>query len=98
MGLAYFDNAATTFPKPNIVYEAMNDFYKNHSGSFGRGNYAGSMQVGMLVADTRKRIQQLFHCPAKQVIFTPSATIALNIVIQGKHRKSSKAVVFRCFP
>lgn len=97
MVLAYFDNAATTFPKPNIVYEAMNDFYKNHSGSFGRGNYAGSMQVGMLVADTRKRIQQLFHCPAKQVIFTPSATIALNIVIQGMIVKGVKNIYISPF-
>lgn len=80
--MAYFDNAATTYPKPDVVYEAMDMFYRNNSGSFGRGNYKSALHVGDVVADTRKRLQALFHCPAKQVVFTPTATIALNIVIQ----------------
>ena len=37
----------------------------------------------MLIADTRKRLQNLLHAPAKKVIFTPSATVALNMIIQG---------------
>lgn len=90
--MAYFDNAATTFPKPKIVYEAMNVFYRNNSGSFGRGNYQSALHVGDVVADTRKRIQALFHCPAKQVVFTPTATIALNIVIQGMIVKGVKNI------
>ena len=39
--------------------------------------------AGSIISDTRKKIQELLHCPAKQVIFTPTATIALNIIIQG---------------
>lgn len=42
-----------------------------------------SATAGGLIADTRKKLQKLFHCPAKQVVFTPTATIALNIIIQG---------------
>lgn len=95
--MAYFDNAATTYPKPDIVYEAMNEFYRNNSGSFGRGNYKSALHVGDLVADTRKRLLALFHCPAKQVVFTPSATIALNIIIQGLIAKNVKNVYISPF-
>ena len=95
--MAYFDNAATTYPKPKIVYEAMNVFYRNNSGSFGRGNYQSALHVGDVVADTRKRIQALFHCPAKQVVFTPTATIALNIVIQGMIVKGVKNIYISPF-
>lgn len=95
--MAYFDNAATTYPKPNIVYESMHDFYQNHSGSFGRGNYKAATQVGDLVVDTRKRIQALFHCLAKQVVFTPSATIALNMIIQGLIAKNIKNIYISPF-
>lgn len=95
--MAYFDNAATTYPKPDKVYEAMNEFYRNNSGSFGRGNYKSAMHVGDLVADTRKRLLSLFHCPAKQVVFTPSATIALNIIIQGMVRKNIKNIYISPF-
>ena len=81
--MAYFDNAATTYPKPECVYHTMDEFYRNTGGSAGRGNHSFSMATGNLVAETRKKIQELLHCPAKQVVFEPTATIALNIIIQG---------------
>lgn len=81
--MAYFDNAATTYPKPECVYQTMDVFYRNTGGSAGRGNHSFSMATGNIVAETRKKIQELLHCPAKQVIFEPTATIALNIIIQG---------------
>lgn len=81
--MAYFDNAATTFPKPAYVYDFMDSFYRNAGGSFGRGEYGIAQSVKGLVADTRQRLQQLLHCPAKQVVFEPTATIALNVIIQG---------------
>ena len=81
--MAYFDNAATTYPKPECVYQTMDEFYRNTGGSAGRGNHSFSMATSNLVAETRKKIQELLHCPAKQVVFEPTATIALNIIIQG---------------
>lgn len=81
--MAYFDNAATTYPKPECVYAYMDTFYRNNGGSAGRGNYARAQTAGALIADTRARIQSLLHCPAKQVVFTPTATIALNMILQG---------------
>lgn len=81
--MAYFDNAATTYPKPDDVYSFMNEFYRQCGGNVGRGDYGIAKSAGALVADTRSRLQELLHCPAKQVIFTPTATIALNIILQG---------------
>lgn len=81
--MAYFDNAATTYPKPESVYSFMDKFYRQSGGNAGRGNYSIAQTAGGLISDTRKLVQDLLHCPAKQVVFTPTATIALNMIIQG---------------
>ena len=81
--MAYFDNAATTYPKPDEVYSFMDNFYRNHGGSAGRGDYALANNAKSIIDETRQLLQELLHCPAKQVIFTPTATIALNMIIQG---------------
>lgn len=81
--MAYFDNAATTYPKPEIVYDFMDAFYRTNGASLGRGTHQKAVAAGELVHDTKNRIKKLLHCPSKEVIFTPTATIALNIIIQG---------------
>lgn len=81
--MAYFDNAATTYPKPESVYSFMDKFYRQSGGNAGRGNYSIAQTAGGVISDTRKLVQDLLHCPAKQVVFTPTATIALNMIIQG---------------
>lgn len=81
--MAYFDNAATSYPKPDEVYAFMDRFYRNHGGSAGRGDYNLALTAKGLIEETRKTIKELLHAPAKQVVFTPSATIAINMIIQG---------------
>lgn len=81
--MAYFDNAATTYPKPECVYDYMDKFYRESGGNAGRGNYEQAKSAGELISNTRAMVKELLHCPVKQVIFTPSATIALNMIIQG---------------
>ena len=95
--MAYFDNAATTFPKPDIVYTSMDQFYRANGASAGRGSYEKAASVSQLVSRTRSQIQTLLDCPAKQVVFTPTATIALNIIIQGLVRKEKKTVYITPF-
>ena len=95
--MAYFDNAATTFPKPEAVYKSMDLFQRHTGGSFGRGNYGFSASMKGVVDDTRSKIADLFHCPAKQVIFEPSATISLNIIIQGIIRQGAKNIYISPF-
>ncbi len=81
--MAYFDNAATTFPKPECVYSSMDSFYRSSGGSAGRGKHQMALGAGQLAQITRDRICSLLRCPGKQVIFTPTATIALNMILQG---------------
>lgn len=56
--MSYFDNAATTYPKPDAVYSFMDSFYRNHGGSVGRGGYALATTAKGLVDETRKLIQE----------------------------------------
>ena len=80
---AYFDNAATTFPKPEEVYRAMDSFYRECGVNVGRGQHKLATRAAALVEETRGLLLDLNHCPAKRVVFTPSATEALNIILRG---------------
>ena len=95
--MAYFDNAATTFPKPDVVYSFMDSFYRNHGGSAGRGEYALANTAKGVIDETRNLLKDLLHCPAKQVIFTPTATVALNMIIQGEIAKGAKNIYISPF-
>ncbi|MGM9929324.1 MAG: aminotransferase class V-fold PLP-dependent enzyme [Bacillus sp. (in: firmicutes)] len=90
--MAYFDNAATTFPKPECVYKFMDQFYRNCGGSAGRGQYASAQSIGSLLFETRELIKELLHCPSKSVVFEPTDTIALNIIIQGVISSGAKNI------
>ena len=81
--MAYFDNAATTFPKPEMVYKAMDEFYRASGANAGRGSYGLAANAKQVIDETRVLVRQVLQCPSKQVIFTPTATIALNVIIQG---------------
>lgn len=95
--MAYFDNAATTFPKPVEVYEFMDKFCRNFGSSFGRSLSKEQQTVSKLVADTRNKLKKLLHCENKVVIFTPTATLALNMIIQGILDKNIKNVYITPF-
>ena len=95
--MAYFDNAATSFPKPEIVYQSMDQFNRNTSGSFGRGNYGVTGHVRGLTEETRSNIQRLLQCASKQIVFEPTATISLNIIIQGVIEKGVRTVYISPF-
>ena len=95
--MAYFDNAATTFPKPEEVYSFMDSFYRNNGGNAGRGGYSIAKTAAGLISDTRIRLMNLLHCNAKQVIFCPSATIALNMILQGLLKQNMKNIYITPF-
>ena len=78
--IAYFNNAATTFPKPEEVYSFVDKFYRESGVNSGRGQ---NNSASKLTQDTRNLMLELFHCPSKKVVFTPSATEAINIILQG---------------
>ena len=77
---AYFNNAATTFPKPEEVYSFVDEFYRKSGLNSGRGQNDSTSKI---IQDTRNLLLEMFHCHAKKVVFTPSATEAINVVLQG---------------
>lgn len=52
--MAYFDNAATTYPKPDIVYSFMDEFYRSSGANAGRGNYGLAQSAKQMIDETRK--------------------------------------------
>ena len=81
--MPYFDNAATTFPKPEMVYAFTDKFYREYGANIGRGQHKMAFVANKLREETRELLLDLFHCPAKKAVFTHTATEALNIVLQG---------------
>lgn len=80
---AYFDNAATTFPKPSVVYDYADSFYRNSGGNIGRGGNALAVAAGEIAKAAKSNLKKLYGCPADEVIFTASATDALNRILLG---------------
>lgn len=90
--MIYFDNAATTFPKPKEVYDYMDDFYRKNSASAGRGQYKMSSESSALISQTKEKLLSVLKCPNREVILTSTATIALNMILQGLSIESDSNV------
>lgn len=83
----YMDNAATSFPKPDTVHQAMLHFATTLGASPGRGSYQESVHAGELLNITRERITQLINSQnPNHVIFTLNCSDALNLAIKGALR------------
>ncbi|MBL4935572.1 aminotransferase class V-fold PLP-dependent enzyme [Clostridium sp. YIM B02515] len=80
----YLDNAATTFPKPECVYTFMDEFYRNYGVNAGRSGYKLSKKASEIIQETRTELSNLVGVnDQRKIIFTPSATIAINQVLYG---------------
>jgi cysteine desulfurase family protein len=78
------DNSATSFPKPECVYTAVNDFMRNNGASAGRGNYARARDAEELIFLTRKSIAKLLGAKkAGNIVLTSNVTESLNLVLKG---------------
>lgn len=81
--MIYLDNAATTWPKPEEVYQA-HDQALRAAGNPGRGTGALSLAASRSLLGTRRRLGQLFNIEASnRIVFTKNVTEALNIVLKG---------------
>lgn len=91
--MIYLDNAATTFPKPEKVYQVMDKVNREMAVNAGRGSYKLAQQATRLIDDTKKKILKLVQADSHaEVIFTPSVTIALNQIIYGIEWKKGDIV------
>jgi len=80
----YLDNAATSFPKPEAVYQAVLHAMRDIGASPGRGGHRRSLAAGRLLFQAREVVARLFAITdSSRIIFTHSATEALNMALRG---------------
>ena len=90
----YLDNAATSFPKPSAVLDAMTRYATTLGASAGRGAYAEALDTGRLITDCRRRLCDLFNGEnGNHFIFTLNCTDALNLAIKGLVLHSQSSVL-----
>jgi len=82
--MIYLDNAATSWPKPPEVLKAMTDVLERAGGNPGRSGHRLSIAAAREIYNVREDIARFFHVPDPlRVIFTSSATHAINLVLKG---------------
>lgn len=83
-GAYYFDNAATSWPKPPGVAEAMLDYLEQVGANPGRSGHRASIEAGRILYQTRELVAEMFHCgDPMRVAFTLNITQAINLILQG---------------
>jgi cysteine desulfurase family protein len=82
--IIYLDNAATSWPKPPSVWEAMERNMMESAANPGRGSHEMAVKASRAVFETRKRLARLFRINnPNDIAFTMNTTHALNLAIQG---------------
>lgn len=80
----YLDNAATSFPKPESVYQAVYDFMRNIGVNAGRGAYRRALAADKIIYETRRSLAKLFGIKEiSRIVFTANVTEAINLALKG---------------
>lgn len=92
--MIYFDNAATTFPKPDCVNDGIINCMRNYCGNPGRSSHTLSIASAMKIYECRCEIALLFGSDyPENVVFTYNATYALNTAIKGLVKPGSHVLI-----
>ena len=91
--MIYLDNAATTFPKPESVINAMVYAQKFVGANAGRGGHKMTMRAGEMVYLTREKAASMFGADSERVIFTNNCTAALNTAVKGTLTKGDHVII-----
>ena len=90
--LIYLDNAATSFPKPDIMHDTVRDFYRTNGVNPGRTGCDMALRAEEMISDTRERLSYFFNPSLAaagvkkdpdRLVFTLNATMSLNLIING---------------
>lgn len=92
--MIYFDNGATTFPKPRTVVNAVDRALRYYGANPGRSGHNMSLKASEIMYDCRKNAAELFNADSpEKIIFTYNCTAALNYVIKGILKEGDHAVI-----
>lgn len=93
VSVIYLDNAATTYPKPDSVYLAMDNFQRYMGGNPGRGSNQQSLQAGSILLETRESLARLFNIEeCLNIAFSANITESLNIGLKGVLRPGDHVI------
>jgi cysteine desulfurase/selenocysteine lyase len=91
--MIYLDNAATTFPKPQSVYDYMQEFYQKQGINPGRSGYDATLETEEMVVGTRKMLTEFFGgTDPNYLTFSYNATDSLNMIVQGMLEKGDHVI------
>jgi cysteine desulfurase/selenocysteine lyase len=88
----YLDNAATSWPKPEGVYRAVDAYLRERGANMGRGSYRTALATDDEVAAARKRAAGLLGVRPSQLVFTAGCTDSLNLALHGFVRPGDHVV------
>lgn len=88
-----FDNAATTFPKPDSVRRAVSGAITRFGGNPGRSGHDISLAAAAEVYAARKKAADLFGAEPENIIFTLNCTHALNFAVKGIVKAGSHVII-----
>ncbi len=89
----YLDNAATSYPKPTTVWEAVEHYQRHLGTAVGRGGYDTSQRVGQIVQRARHRLAELFRAEnSDRITFGFNGTDVLNQALHGLLRSGDRVV------
>jgi cysteine desulfurase family protein len=91
--MIYFDNAATTFPKPTNVVNSVNSAIVDYGGNPGRGGHDYAMRVSEKIYGVRNKVARFFNSNAENVVFTCNCTMALNMAIKGVVKQDDHVII-----
>ena len=91
--MIYLDNAATSYPKPKEVGEAMMYFLEKVGASPGRSGHRLSIEAGRILYQCRENLAELFHInDPLRIVFTLNATEAINLALKGLLRPGDHVI------
>lgn len=91
--MIYLDNAATSWPKPESVYQTMDEFLRKKGANPGRGSHSMAVAARETVEETRLLIARLINAREKErIIFTLNCTDALNLGLKGLLRPGDHVI------
>ena len=101
IGTIYLDNAATSFPKPEVVRDAMSSFCRQSGVNPGRSGCDLGLRAEAMVYSTRRQLSEFFNQSLEKagrpqnpnrLCFTPNATASLNLIVNGVLRQGDHVV------
>ena len=93
----YLDNSATSWPKPEAVYSAVDDYQRRLGAPAGRSAYGEAAETERLIGSCRKKLAQLLGASdPNRVIFTGNCTDSLNLALHGLLRPGDHVVTTVC--